>query len=54
MRKSKGSVKKIKKVKPRMSKEELQVWYAKRKKTSYHKSKKDYDRKDKGWKENEI
>jgi hypothetical protein len=48
--KTSGRIVKTKRLKPRMTEEELKVWYAKRKKTCYHKSKKSYDRNDKGYK----
>lgn len=44
MPKSNGKIIKTKRTKPRMSPEELRVWYDRRRKTSYHKSKRDYDR----------
>jgi hypothetical protein len=47
--KTNGTAEKRKRLKPRMTEEELKTWYAKRKKTCYHKSKKSYDRNDKGY-----
>ena len=45
MQKNKGNQIKTKRIKPKMSEEELRTWHDRRRKTSYHKSKKDYDRK---------
>jgi hypothetical protein len=45
--KSNGRAVKTKRLKPRMPQEELKVWYERRRKTCYHKSKKDYVRKNK-------